>query len=80
MDVQVPGMVYATVQRSPVFGGEIAQIDDSAARSLPGVIDVVRVGGKKGEDGSRGNRILVSLLLLLQKATGKQNRVWRRWL
>ncbi|MEC7554438.1 MAG: molybdopterin cofactor-binding domain-containing protein, partial [Pseudomonadota bacterium] len=56
MDVQVPGMVYATVQRSPVFGGEIAQIDDSAARSLPGVIDVVRVGGKKGEDAFAGKQ------------------------
>ena len=56
MDVQVPGMVYATVQRSPVFGGEIAQVDDSAARSLPGVIDVVRVGGKKGEDAFAGKQ------------------------
>ena len=44
-----------TLQRSPVFGGEIAQIDDGAAR-IPGVIDVVRVGGKKGEDAFAGKQ------------------------
>ena len=56
MDVQVPGMVYATVQRSPVFGGEIASLDDSAARKVPGVIDVVKVAGSKGENAFSGKQ------------------------
>lgn len=50
MDVQVPGMVYATVQRSPVFGGEIAKLDASAAKAIPGVIDVVTLPGAAKED------------------------------
>ena len=43
MDVQRPGMVYATVRRSPVFGGSIASIDESATRAMKGVIDVVQL-------------------------------------
>ena len=50
MDVQVPGMVYATVRRSPVFGGEIAQLDDRAAKAVNGVIDVVTIPAAKKED------------------------------
>jgi isoquinoline 1-oxidoreductase beta subunit len=43
IDVQLPGMVYAGVLQSPYEGGTPATIDDSAARSLPGVMDVVRL-------------------------------------
>ena len=41
MDVQLPGMVYASVVRSPVSGGSIVEIDDRAARAIAGVLDVV---------------------------------------
>lgn len=40
-DVSVPGMLYATVQRSPVVGGAVRSVDDAAARAVPGVVDVV---------------------------------------
>src|SRR6266850_4994306 len=32
IDVRVPGMLYAVVLRSPVFGGKVASIDDSKAK------------------------------------------------
>lgn len=41
LDVRLPGMVYATTRRAPVFGGSILGIDDGAARKIPGVIDVI---------------------------------------
>ena len=41
LDVQVPGMVYATVRRAPTFGGGVAGVDDAKARAIPGVLDVV---------------------------------------
>ena len=41
IDVQVPGMVYASVLRTPVEGEEPVEVDDSAARAVPGVTDVV---------------------------------------
>ncbi len=43
LDVQVPGMVYATMLRSPVDGGEPDKIDDSAARKVPGVTQIVKL-------------------------------------
>lgn len=42
IDVKVPGMVYARVLRPPTFGGQLAALDDSAARKFPGVLDVVK--------------------------------------
>ena len=41
IDVQVPGMVYASVLRAPVEGEEPVQVEDGAARAVPGVTDVV---------------------------------------
>lgn len=43
LDVRLPGMVYATVMRAPVFGGSIVKVDDAAARAVSGVIDVVKI-------------------------------------
>lgn len=43
IDVCVPGMLYAMVARSPVFGAQLKGFKDSAARAVPGVIDVVRL-------------------------------------
>jgi isoquinoline 1-oxidoreductase beta subunit len=45
IDVKVPGMLYATVARCPVFGGEITGFDEPAARAIPGVRDVVEIDG-----------------------------------
>ena len=43
IDVQVPGMVYGAVLRSPVEGGAPDTVDDAAAKAVDGVIDVVRL-------------------------------------
>jgi isoquinoline 1-oxidoreductase beta subunit len=45
MDVRVPGMLYAVVERSPVINGRIARVDDHAARAVPGVTRVVTLRG-----------------------------------
>jgi isoquinoline 1-oxidoreductase beta subunit len=41
IDVQRPGMLYGAVLRAPVQGERPLQIDDAAARALPGVTHVV---------------------------------------
>ncbi|MCI5044885.1 MAG: molybdopterin-dependent oxidoreductase, partial [Aquisalinus sp.] len=41
LDVRVPEMVYATVKRTPVFGGTVKSLDDTAARAIDGVLDVI---------------------------------------
>ncbi|HTJ28358.1 MAG TPA: molybdopterin cofactor-binding domain-containing protein [Candidatus Limnocylindria bacterium] len=43
MDVKVPGMRYAAIARSPVFGGRVRSYDASKAKAVPGVIEVVRI-------------------------------------
>ncbi len=43
IDAEVPGMLYATLARCPVFGGKVAGYDAGKAKAVPGVRDVVRV-------------------------------------
>ena len=43
IDVRVPGMLFASIERSPVFGGRIARVDDVKARAVPGVRAVIPV-------------------------------------
>ncbi len=43
IDVRLPGMLYATVLRSPVIGGKVKSFDDSAAKAVKGVTHVVKL-------------------------------------
>ncbi len=40
IDVSVPGMVYASIERCPVFGSKLVSFDDTAAKKVKGVISV----------------------------------------
>lgn len=42
-DVRIPDMKYAVIARSPVLGGTLASLDDTAARAVPGVLDVFEI-------------------------------------
>jgi len=44
LDFRVPGMKYAVLARCPIVGGKVAAIDDTAAKSSPGVSFVGQVG------------------------------------
>jgi isoquinoline 1-oxidoreductase beta subunit len=48
IDVKVPGLVYASVEMSPVIGGQPKSFDDSAVRNLPGIIGVYKINGGVG--------------------------------
>jgi isoquinoline 1-oxidoreductase beta subunit len=43
IDVAIPGLLVAMVERSPVFGGKVASFDATAAKAVAGVKDVVPV-------------------------------------
>jgi isoquinoline 1-oxidoreductase beta subunit len=43
IDTRLPGMVYAVVERCPVFGGKVASFDATRAKAVPGVKDVVQI-------------------------------------
>jgi len=65
IDVRLPGMKIATVAASPVVGGKVASLDDSKAKAIKGVRQIVRpgrrgrrrgrphVGGQTGTGGAR---------------------------
>jgi isoquinoline 1-oxidoreductase beta subunit len=43
IDVRLPNMLYAVVERCPVFGGTVASFDDTKAKATPGVKSVVKI-------------------------------------
>ncbi len=43
LDARPAGLVYAAVERSPVFGGKVVGFDASKAKAVPGVKDVFQI-------------------------------------
>ncbi|MBV8637742.1 MAG: xanthine dehydrogenase family protein molybdopterin-binding subunit [Candidatus Eremiobacteraeota bacterium] len=43
IDVRVPGMHFASIERAPRFGATVQSFDASKAKQVPGVLDVVQV-------------------------------------
>lgn len=43
VDLVVPGMKYATIHACPVLGGRLLQVDEQAARQVPGVVEIIRL-------------------------------------
>jgi isoquinoline 1-oxidoreductase beta subunit len=41
IDKMLPGLKFATLAASPVFGGKVGHVDDSAAKAIPGVRQIV---------------------------------------
>lgn len=64
VDVRIPGMLFATIARSPVFGGKVRSFDASKTRTVSGVVDVVQtedgvvVVGKHTWAAIRGRELL----------------------
>jgi len=43
IDKRIPGMVFAAVERNPCLRGKVKSFDDSAARKIPGVTNVIKI-------------------------------------
>jgi len=43
IDVRMPGMLVASIERSPVFGGKVKSFDAARAKAMPGVRHVVQL-------------------------------------
>jgi isoquinoline 1-oxidoreductase beta subunit len=43
IDVRLPGMLHAVVERCPVFGGKVASFDATKTKAIPGVKDVIQI-------------------------------------
>ncbi len=43
IDTVLPDMLYASIERCPAFGGSLLSVDDTAARAIAGVVDVIKL-------------------------------------
>ncbi|HVZ25844.1 MAG TPA: molybdopterin cofactor-binding domain-containing protein, partial [Sediminibacterium sp.] len=58
IDAKVPGMVYASIERCPVFGGQLVSFDATAAKKVKGVIAVETSGRSIGQQNSDGVAVI----------------------
>jgi len=68
LDYKAEGMVVASVLRPPAFGKKLESFDDSAARNVDGVIDVIRFGDFEGG----GDKVAVLASSTWQAMKGKK--------
>ncbi len=59
IDVRRPGMLFAAVRQSPVFGGQLKSYDEAAAKAVRGVEAVVPIPRGRFAFGSTGDGIAV---------------------
>ena len=58
IDMEVPGMVYASVERCPVFGSKLISYDDTATLRIKGVLKTERVERVIGKNHSEGVAVI----------------------
>ncbi len=68
IDVKLPGMLYGTVIQSPVFGGKVKSIDQSAAKAVKHLHKVVDMGDAVG--------VIADSYFYAKKAAGLLNITW----
>jgi isoquinoline 1-oxidoreductase subunit beta len=76
IDVQLPGMLYATVERSPVIGGTLKSFDATEALKIPGVVKVVEVERIMGRYRSVGVAVIANSYWTALKARRKLKIEW----
>jgi isoquinoline 1-oxidoreductase subunit beta len=43
IDIKLPDMLYAAIKAAPIFGGKLTSVDASAAKKMPGVVQVIEL-------------------------------------
>ena len=76
IDVQVPGMLYATVERCPVIGGTLKSFDATEALKIPGVEKVVEVERIMGIYHSVGVAVIADSYWTAMQARKKLKIEW----
>jgi hypothetical protein len=68
-DVRLDGMVHGRVVRPPRYGARLDNIDETAARAVPGVVAVVRDGSFLGVVTEREEQAIKARYALIRAAT-----------
>jgi isoquinoline 1-oxidoreductase subunit beta len=76
IDMQVPGMLYASVERCPVIGGTLKSFDASEALKMPGVKKVIEVERIMGIYHSTGVAVIATSYWSASQARKKLKIEW----
>ncbi|GAB3951169.1 xanthine dehydrogenase family protein molybdopterin-binding subunit [Spirosoma harenae] len=76
IDVEVPGMLYAMVERCPVIGGTVKSFDASQALKIPGVEKVVEVERVVGRFHFKGVAVIANSYWTVTQARKKLTIEW----
>jgi isoquinoline 1-oxidoreductase subunit beta len=76
LDVKVPGMLYATVERCPVIGGTLKSFDPGEALKTPGVQKIVEVERIMGRYHSVGVAVIADSYWTTLQARKKLSIEW----
>ena len=77
IDVVVPGMLYATYLKAPVFGAKVAKADLAAAKAVKGVKDAFILDGTTALDGLMpGVAVVADSWWSAQQGRAKLNVEW----
>ncbi len=68
IDVKLPGLLTAVMIHPPLFGATVASVDAAKAKTMPGVVDVVRV--------PRGVAVVADSMWRALQARAAVNVVW----
>jgi isoquinoline 1-oxidoreductase beta subunit len=75
IDVEVPGMLHASLERSPTLGGKIKSYDKDAALAVAGVRDVVEIAG----DGQNTNAAIAVIADNTWAAMSGRTKLAAQW-
>ena len=76
IDMEVPGMVYASVEHSPVFGSTLVSYDDSATMKVKGVIRTLKAERVIGKNHYEGVAVIADTYWSALKGRKALNVTW----
>ncbi len=76
IDVRPAGMLYAMVERCPVFGGKVKTFDATAAKAMPGVHDVFAIDAVPSVHSWGGVAVVADSTWSAMQARKKLKIVW----
>lgn len=76
IDIEVPGMVYACMLHSPSVHGKIKSVDETEARKIPGVLDVVKTRRPMPHRSSDALAVIATNFWAARKGRNALNVTW----
>jgi len=76
IDIELPGMVYACILHAPMIHGKVVSIDDTEAKKIPGVLEVVKTQRPMPHRRADAVAVIASNFWAAQKGRRALNVTW----